>query len=185
MRGLGIRLRRAHRSVAIRDKFESHTASAPCGNNRQESERRCNQLGPGKRQVAGRADRWPPRGRRLSHESSDSRHKLCNRNGSGEKRIWKGRRRAKRVNRLCRTNSEPQKPTMTGTHPVQAYGHNAQVVQESENGYCAGQNPGVRSTWFFGDCHQIDQVSGSRCGVASTTTQDAQSEHFDRKSWPL
>ena len=32
------------------------------------------------------------------------------------KRIWKGRRRAKRVNRLCKMNSEAQKLTMTGIH---------------------------------------------------------------------
>ena len=42
------------------------------------------------------------------------------------KRIWKGKRRAKRVNRLCKMNSEAQKLTMTGIHPVQIYGHTAQ-----------------------------------------------------------
>ena len=44
------------------------------------------------------------------------------------KRIWKGSRRAKRVNRLCKMYSEAQKLTMTGTHPVQIYGHTAQGV---------------------------------------------------------
>ena len=39
------------------------------------------------------------------------------------KRIWKGRRRAKRVNRLCKMNSDAQKLTVTGNHPVQVYGH--------------------------------------------------------------
>ena len=43
--------------------------------------------------------------------------------------IWKGRRWAKRVNRLCKMNSEAQTHTMTGTHPVQIYGH-------SDTGQC-------------------------------------------------
>ena len=69
------------------------------------------------------------------------------------KRIWKGRRRAKRVKRLCKMNSEAQKLTMTGIHPVQVYGHTAQAsfhrtgqrdVQKLENGHGDGQNPNLR-----------------------------------------
>ena len=41
------------------------------------------------------------------------------------KRIWKGRRRAKRVNPLCRTNQAAQKLTMTGNPPVRFYSHTA------------------------------------------------------------
>ena len=53
------------------------------------------------------------------------------------KRIWKGRRRAKRVNRLCKMNSEAQKLTMTGIHPVQIYGHTAQGASNAQvNAIC-------------------------------------------------
>ena len=48
------------------------------------------------------------------------------------KRIWKGRRRAKRVNRLCKMNSEARKLTMTGIHPVQIYGHTAQGASNAQ-----------------------------------------------------
>ena len=48
------------------------------------------------------------------------------------KRIWKGRRRAKRVNHLCKMNSEAQKLTMTGIHPVQIYGHTAQGASTAQ-----------------------------------------------------
>ena len=48
------------------------------------------------------------------------------------KRIWKGRRRAKRVNHLRKMNSEAQKLTMTGIHPVQIYGHTAQGASNAQ-----------------------------------------------------
>ena len=48
------------------------------------------------------------------------------------KRTWKGRRRAKRVNRLCKMNSEAQKLTMTGIHPVQIHGHTAQGASNAQ-----------------------------------------------------
>ena len=41
------------------------------------------------------------------------------------KSIWKGRRRAKRVCRLCRMNPAVQNLTMTGIHPFQVHGHTA------------------------------------------------------------
>ena len=78
------------------------------------------------------------------------------------KRIWKGRRRAKRVNRLCKTNSEAQKLTKTGIHPVQIYGHtaqgasNAQVDAMCRNlklGTVLGKTqacPITTVAWFFG-----------------------------------
>ena len=78
------------------------------------------------------------------------------------KRIWKGRRRAKRVNRLCKMNSEAQKLTMTGIHPVQIYGHtaqgasNAQVDAMCRNlklGTVLGKTqacPITTVAWFFG-----------------------------------
>ena len=78
------------------------------------------------------------------------------------KRIWKGRRRAKRVNHLCKMNSEAQKLTMTGIHPVQIYGHtaqgasNAQVDAMCRNlklGTVLGKTqacPITTVAWFFG-----------------------------------
>ena len=48
-------------------------------------------------------------------------------------RIWKGRRRAKRVNRLSKKNSKTQKLTMTGIHPGQIYGHTAEVNAMCKN----------------------------------------------------
>ena len=78
------------------------------------------------------------------------------------KRIWKGRRRAKRVNRLCKMNSEAQKLTMTGIHPVQICGHtaqgasNAQVDTMCRNlklGTVLGKTQACSITtvaWFFG-----------------------------------
>ena len=78
------------------------------------------------------------------------------------KRIWKGRRRAKRVNRLCKMSSEAQKLTMTGSHPVQIYGHtaqgasNAQVDAMCRNlklGTVFGKTQACSITtvaWFFG-----------------------------------
>ena len=69
------------------------------------------------------------------------------------KRIWKGRRRAKRVNRLCKMNSVAQNLTMPGIHPVQSLRphragsvhHTGQCdVQKLQNGFGDGQNPNVR-----------------------------------------
>ena len=60
-------------------------------------------------------------------------------------RIWKGRRRAKRVHHLCKTNPVAQILTMTGVHLVQVYGHGTgslhrtgqHHVQTFENGHSA------------------------------------------------
>ena len=77
------------------------------------------------------------------------------------KRIWKGRRRAKRVNRLCKMNSEAQKLTMTGIHPVQIYGHTAQGASHAQvNAMCRSLKLGTvlgktqacsisTVSWFF------------------------------------
>ena len=78
------------------------------------------------------------------------------------KRIWKGRRRAKRVKRLCKMNSEAQKLTMTGFHPVQIYGHTAQGASNAQvNAMCRRLKLGTvlgktqacpisTVAWFFG-----------------------------------
>ena len=60
------------------------------------------------------------------------------------KRIWKGRRRAKRVYRLCRTNPTAPKLTMTGIHPVQVYGHTAQGASTAQvNAMCRKMKMGT------------------------------------------
>ena len=78
------------------------------------------------------------------------------------KRIWKGRRRAKRVNRLCKMNSEALKLTITGIHPVQIYGHTAQGASNAQvNAMCRNLKLGMvlgktqacpitTVAWFFG-----------------------------------
>ena len=78
------------------------------------------------------------------------------------KRIWKGRRRAKRVNRLCKMNSEAQKLTMTGIHPVRTHGHTAQGASNAQVGaMCRNLKLGTvlgktqacpitTVAWFFG-----------------------------------
>ena len=48
------------------------------------------------------------------------------------KRIWKGRRRANRVDRLCRTNPAAYKLAMTGIHLVHVYGHTAQEASTAQ-----------------------------------------------------
>ena len=69
------------------------------------------------------------------------------------KRIWKGRRRAKRVYRLCKMNSEAQKTHDDGhTHCSNLRSHSAgsiqrigeRDVQKPQNGHCDGQNQSVR-----------------------------------------
>ena len=78
------------------------------------------------------------------------------------KRIWKGRRRAKRVHRLCKMNSEAHKLTMTGIHPVQIYGHTAQGASKAQvDAMCRNLKLGTvlgktqacpitTVAWFFG-----------------------------------
>ena len=72
------------------------------------------------------------------------------------KRKWKGRRRAERVDRLCKTNSLAQKLSMTGIHLVQVYGHTAQgasttqvnaMCKKPQTGCGDGQNP-ERALWI-------------------------------------
>ena len=86
------------------------------------------------------------------------------------KRTWKDRRRAKRVNRLCKMNSEAQKLTITGIHPVQIYGNTAQGrvhhtgqcdVQKPQNGYGDGQNKSVR--YFRGRMVLRRKPSATNC----------------------
>ena len=79
------------------------------------------------------------------------------------KSIWKGRRRAKKVNRLCKMNSEAQKLTMTDIHLVQIYGHTAQVASTTQvNAMCKNIKMGTvigktqacatsTAAWFFGE----------------------------------
>ena len=53
------------------------------------------------------------------------------------KRIWEDRRRAKRVDRLCKMNPAAQKFTMTGIHPVQVHGPTAQGASTTQvNAMC-------------------------------------------------
>ena len=60
------------------------------------------------------------------------------------KRIWKGRRRAKRVNRPCKINSGAQKLTMTGIQLVQVYGHTAQGASTAQvNAMCKNLKMGT------------------------------------------
>ena len=93
------------------------------------------------------------------------------------KHIWKGRRRAKRVNRLSKMNSEAQKLTMTGVHPVQVHGHTtlgastAQVNATCKNlkmGTVMGKTQACAVStvaWFFGErrvpqtAARVEQVS--------------------------
>ena len=88
------------------------------------------------------------------------------------KRIWKGRRRAKRVNRLCKMNSEVQKLTMTGIHPVQIYGHTAQGASNAQvNAMCRNLKLGTvlgktqacpitTVAWFFG-VKRVPQIAAT------------------------
>ena len=74
----------------------------------------------------------------------------------------KGRPRAKRVNRLCKMNSDSQKLTMTGVHPFQIYGHTAQGASNAQvNAMCRSLKLGTvlgktqacpisTVAWFFG-----------------------------------
>ena len=71
-------------------------------------------------------------------------------------------RRAKRVNRLCKMNSEAQKLTMAGIHPVHIYGHTAQGASNAQvDAMCRNLNLGTvlgktqacpitTVAWFFG-----------------------------------
>ena len=86
------------------------------------------------------------------------------------KRIWKGRRRAKRVNRLCKTNSVAQNLTMTGTQLVQVYGHTAQGASTAQvNAMCKNLKMGTvmgktqacaisTVAWFFG-VNRVPQIA--------------------------
>ena len=110
------------------------------------------------------------------------------------KRIWKGRRRAKRVNRLCKTNSEAQKLTMTGIHPVQIYGHTAQGASNAQvDAMCRNLKLGTVSektqacpitpvAWFFG-VKRVPQTAARVSRSASgSLTRDAESADFGGKS---
>ena len=131
------------------------------------------------------------------------------------KRIWKGRRRAKRVNRLCKINSEAQKLTMTGIQPVQVYGHTAQGAFTAQvNAMCKNLKMGTvmgktqacaisspmvlrrapfpRSHVFSvnGVCHKLPpesnkSASGSQCGDVSMSIQGAEFVRSEGKRLPL
>ena len=128
-------------------------------------ERRHSQAGPdpvlqvdasGKRQIPGKVDRQPPiclgtAATDLGIETAAGKRRCA---AKQWKRMREGRRRAKRVNRLCKMNSEAQKLTMTGIHPVQIYGHTAQGASTAQvdsmwknlkNGHGDGQNPSLRN----------------------------------------
>ena len=81
--------------------------------------------------------------------------------------MWKARRRAKRVNRLCKMNSEAQKLSMIGIHPVQIYGHTAQgasTAQVKKNlkiGIVMGKTRACAIStvaWFFGE-RRVPQIA--------------------------
>ena len=75
------------------------------------------------------------------------------------KRIWKGRRRAKRVYRLCRMNPAAQILTMTGIHPFQVHGHTAKHdVQKFENGAKTRACAISTVAWLFGT-KRVPQVA--------------------------
>ena len=77
-------------------------------------------------------------------------------------------KRAKRVNRLCKMNSEAQKLTMTGIHPVQIYGHTAQGASTAQvNAMCKTSKWADGETqacaistvaWFFGE-KRVPQIA--------------------------
>ena len=110
------------------------------------------------------------------------------------KRKRKGRRRAKRVFRLCKMNSEAQKLTMTGIQPVQVYGHTAQGASTAQvNAMCKNLKMGTVMGYktqacaissrmvLWGKasaCHKLPPelnkpASGSHCGEVSMSTQGA------------
>ena len=105
------------------------------------------------------------------------------------KRIWKGRRRAKRVYRLCRMNPAAQILTMTGIHPFQVHGHTAKHdVQKFENGQKLVRVLFPQSLDSSGQsgCHKwppelSKSASGSRCGAGPTRTQDAEFANSGQK----
>ena len=121
------------------------------------------------------------------------------------KRIWKGRRIAKRVNRLCKMNSEAQKLTMTGIHLVQIYGHTAQGASNAQVyamcrslklGTVLGKTqacPITTVAWFFSESsvyHKLlpglsRSASGFQCGEIAMSTQDAESAKFGGKRPPM
>ena len=99
------------------------------------------------------------------------------------KRIWKGRRRAKRVNRLCKINSE-QKLTMTSIQPVHVHGHTAQGASTAQvNAMCKNLKMGTvlgktqvcaisTVAWFF-DKKRVPQTA-TRVDQVSESTQSAE-----------
>ena len=115
------------------------------------------------------------------------------------KRIWK----AKRVNRLCKPNSEAQNLTMTGIHLVQVYEHTAQGVSTARvNAMCRNLKMGTMvgrtqacaiSTvaWFFGErrvpqtAARVQQVSEWIWQVTSDagTKRQVQSLPFSARFW--
>ena len=86
------------------------------------------------------------------------------------KRKRKSTRRAWRVHRLCKMNSEAQKLTMTGIHPVQIYDHTAQGASTAQvNAMCKNLKMGTVMgktracaisivAWFFGE-RRVPQIA--------------------------
>ena len=84
------------------------------------------------------------------------------------KRIWKGRRRTKRVHRPCKTNSEAQKLTMTHTpcsnlrpHRARSPPHRSIRYAKTSKRYGDGQNPCVR--YFHGRMVLRRKASATNC----------------------
>ena len=99
------------------------------------------------------------------------------------KRIWKGRRREKRVNRLCRMNPEAQKLTMTGIYPVQVHGHTVQGASTAQvDVMCRNLKMGTvgkTQACVESECRKLlpessKSASGSRCDLDSMSTQGAE-----------
>ena len=117
----------------------------------------CKSNAPGKRQIPGKADRWSSGDEGVPICLGTSATDLGIETAAGKRRCaanqWKRIGKADagpRVNRLRKMNSEAQKLTMTGTHPVQIYGHTAQgasttqvnaMCKKPQNTFNEKQNP--------------------------------------------
>ena len=115
------------------------------------------------------------------------------------KRIWKGRQRAKRVDRLCKMNSEAQKLTMRHSPCSNLRSHSARSiqrtgrrhVQRSEVGHGFGKDPSIpyhHSRMVFRSKRVKKMLpglsksaSGFQCGEIVMSTQDAESADFGGK----
>ena len=99
-------------------------------------------------------------------------------------------KKSEESHRLCRMNLAAQKLTVTGIHPVQVlWSHGTRSlhhtcqrdVQKFDIGCSDGQNSG-RSGCSMWPPELSKPASGSRCGVASTLTHDAEFVRSGEKS---